>query len=263
MTESFLLRDIAETGVARLTLNRPEVHNAFNDDLIADLTAALVELEDDPAVRVVVLAATGKSFSAGADLNWMKRMAGYSEAENLADAKALAGLMQKLNGLAKPTLGLIQGPAFGGGVGLTACCDIAVASTAAIFCLSEVKLGLIPSVISPYVINAIGEAAARRYMLTAETFSAAQAERLGLVHSVVAPEELEPSGTAIVAALLKGGPQAQAATKDLIFAVKNRALDAALIADTAGRIANVRASAEGRDGVSAFLEKRKPAWVKD
>ena len=261
MAEPMFLEAVDDAGVARVVLNRPEVHNAFNDELIADLTAALKRLEQDPKVRAVVLAAEGKSFSAGADLNWMKRMAGYSEAENRADARGLAGLMRTLNDLAKPSLAMVQGAAYGGGVGLVACCDIAVASTRASFCLSEVKLGLIPAVISPYVIAAIGERASRRYFLTAERFDAEAALRLGLVQEVVAPEDLEAAGRRVLDALLAGGPEAQAAAKRLVRDLAGRPIDDALIEETAKRIAEVRAGGEAREGVSAFLEKRPPGWL--
>lgn len=260
MSEALFLREIDGRGVARLTLNRPDVHNAFNDVLIADLTAALEELEADPLVRIVVLASRGRNFSAGADLGWMKRMAANSQAENQADARRLAGLMRRLNDLAKPTLALVQGPAFGGGVGLVACCDIVIAVEGASFCLSEVKLGLIPAAIGPYVMAAIGPRAARRYFLSAETFSAAQAERLGLVHQVVASKELETAAEDLLKALLKAGPVAQAAAKDLVKALSGRTIDDALVEDTALRIARLRAGPEAREGIAAFLEKRKPDW---
>jgi methylglutaconyl-CoA hydratase len=250
-------------AVARITLDRPELHNAFDDTLIARLTETLEALAADPAVRVVVLAAAGKSFSAGADLAWMQRMATYGEAENLADARRLARLMATLNHLAKPTLALVQGPAIGGGVGLVACCDMALAVRSAFFQLSEVRLGLTPAVISPYVVGAIGARAARRYLLTAERFDAQEACRLGLVHQVVPDGELEVAGEALIGALAAGGPGAQTAAKALIFAVSGRPPDDALIEDTAGRIARQRAGAEGREGVAAFLDKRRPSWVKD
>lgn len=248
-------------GVRRITLNRPALHNAFDDALIASLTDRLVAAEDDRDVRVVVLAGAGKSFSAGADINWMRRMAGYSEAENLADARRLAGLMSRLNGLAKPTVAAVQGAALGGGVGLAACCDIVLASRAASFALSEVKLGLVPAVISPYVVATLGEAAARRYFLTGERFDAEEAYRLGLVHRVVAPEALETALEDMLAVLLAGGPGAQEAAKALVFAVGARPIDAAVVEGTAVRIAAVRAGAEAREGLAAFLEKRKPAWT--
>jgi len=214
----------------------------------------------DPDVRAVVLAGAGRSFSAGADLNWMRRTADYSEVENLADARALAGLMRTLDRLPKPTVALVQGAAYGGGVGLVACCDIAVASTAAVFSLSEVRLGLLPSVISPYVVDAIGPRAARRYFLTAERFDAAEARRLGLVHEVVAPEDLEAAGARVLAALAECGPAAQAASKALVARVARGPIDDAMVEDTARRIAALRATPEGREGVMAFLEKRKPSW---
>ncbi len=211
-------------------------------------------------MRVVVLAAAGKSFSAGADLNWMRRMAGYSTAENEADARRLANLMQVLHGLAKPTVARVQGSAFGGGVGLVACCDIAIAAETAQFALTEVRLGLVPAVISPYVVAAIGPRAARRYFLTAERFDAAEAARLGLVHRVVPAAELDGAVAALVATLADGGPQAQRDAKALVAAVSGRAIDAALIEETVQRIAALRAGAEGREGIAAFLEKRPPAW---
>ncbi|MCW5624151.1 MAG: enoyl-CoA hydratase/isomerase family protein [Burkholderiales bacterium] len=248
-------------GVATVTLDRADVHNAFDDALIAELTQTLHRLDGDAAVRVVVLAANGKSFSAGADLNWMKRMAQYSEAENLRDALHLAELMRTLDRLHQPTVARVQGAAYGGGVGLVACCDMAIAAEEAQFCLSEVKLGLIPAVISPYVVQAIGARAARRYFLTAERFSAAEALRLGLLHDVVPAAELDAAVHALVDALLKGGAHAQAASKDLIAAVANRPIETPLIEDTAERIARQRAGAEGREGVAAFLEKRSPAWI--
>jgi methylglutaconyl-CoA hydratase len=263
MEEPFFLEEVGENGVARVTLTRGHVHNAFNDQLIGELTRSLNGLESDERVRVVVLAAQGKSFSAGADLNWMKRMATYDEDENLEDARALAELMGTLNDLAKPTLALVQGPAFGGGVGLIACCDIAIAAETASFALTEVRLGLIPAVISPYVVAKIGESAARRFFLTAERMTAAEALALGLLHEVVPDEQLETRGVRIVEALLAGGPKAQAASKDLISAVAGRARDSALIEETAQRIAEVRVNEEGREGIAAFLEKRKPDWTQD
>jgi methylglutaconyl-CoA hydratase len=247
-------------GVATVRMNRPDVHNAFDDALIAELTVELRRLDQAHHARVIVLAASGKSFSAGADLNWMKRMAQYSEADNLRDAVALAGLMHTLHGMHKPTVARVQGAAFGGGVGLVACCDIAVAATEAQFSLSEVRLGMIPSVISPYVVAAIGERAAHRYFLTAERFGADEARRIGLVHEVVAAEKLDEAVGNMVEHLLKGGPNAQAAAKKLIADVSRHALDDNLIEDTARRIAAIRVGTEGREGIAAFLEKRKPDW---
>ena len=253
---------IDDRGVATLTLNRPDVHNAFDDQLIANLTHKLRELAHNHDVRVVVMAANGKSFSAGADLNWMERMARYSEAENLRDAVALADLMHTLSALPKPTVARVQGAAFGGGVGLVACCDVAVGSPAASFSLSEVRLGLIPAVISPHVIAAIGERQARRYFLTAERFDAAEALRIGLLHVLVEEQQLDAAVQGIVDQLLKAGPKSLAAAKSLIASVVNRPIDRALVEDTAERIARIRVGAEGREGIAAFLEKRAPSWTK-
>jgi methylglutaconyl-CoA hydratase len=247
-------------AVARLILARPEKHNAFDDAVIAAFTEALESVGNDAAVHVVVVGGEGKSFSAGADLDWMRRMADYGEAENLADARALAVMLRTLNELPKPTIARVQGATFGGGVGLVACCDIAVASKAAIFCLSEARLGLTPSTISPYVVAAMGANNARRYFLTAERFDAAAAERMGLVHMVAAPERLDHAVDDLVAALLQNGPMAISECKQLIRRVANGSVDEAMIEDTAQHIARVRASAEGKEGVRAFLEKRPPAW---
>jgi len=262
MQTPLFLESIDERGVARITLTRAEVHNAFNDQLIEELTLVLRGLESDKRVRLVILAAEGRSFSAGADLNWMKAMADYDEAANLRDAQGLARLMRTLNELKKPTLALVQGAAFGGGVGLVACCDIAIAAETAGFSLSEVKLGLIPAVIGPYVVAAIGERAARRYFLTAERFSAEEAYRLGLVHKVVPAERLEEAGERMVDHLLAAGPVAQGEAKDLVFAVAHRPVEDAMVEDTARRIARLRGGPEGREGIAAFLDKRKPKWLK-
>lgn len=263
MAENTIILAVDERGVATLTINRPEIHNAFDDTLIQRLIQALESVEVDPKVRVVVLRSEGKSFSAGADLNWMRRMADYSEDENLADARMLAKLMERLNNLTKPTIAQVQGAAFGGGVGLVACCDIAVAVQGAKFCLSEVRLGLIPAVISPYVIAAMGERAARRYFLTAERFDAAEALRLGLLHAVVQEDQLQSQVDALIDELLKGGPDSQAAAKSLIFAVSHQPASAAVIEDTAKRITAARASDEGKEGLNAFLNKRAPAWISE
>ncbi len=249
-----------ERGVASVTLNRPEQHNAFDDGMIAELIELLGQLEQDDRVRVLVLRAAGKSFSAGADFYWMRRMADYDLARNTDDAMQLAELMRRLNCFPKPTIALVQGAAYGGGVGFFACCDIAIASKQALFCLSEVKLGLIPAVISPYVIEAIGARAARRFMLTAERFSAEQACRLGLVHQVVEAQELDTTLDSILEFLLAAGPAAQAAAKDLIRAVSNQPIDSDIIQNCAQRIARIRATSEAREGLDAFLEKRKPNW---
>jgi len=262
MTDSLLI-DVDAAGRATLTLNRPEIHNAFDDRLIAELTGTLRRLEADPAVRVLTLAAAGASFSAGADLGWMRRTAGSSEAENITDARALAELMRTLDTFAKPTVTLVQGATYGGGVGLVACCDMAIAAPEAVFCLSEVRLGLIPAVISPYVVRAIGVRASRRYVLSAERFGAEEALRLGLVHEVVPAAELAERGKRFCDGLLKNGPFAMATAKKLLAAVARRPIDASLLDDTAGRIAWIRAGAEGKEGVGAFLEKRRPNWVKE
>jgi methylglutaconyl-CoA hydratase len=246
--------------IATVRLNRPDKHNAFDELLIAEMTQAFRELASDPVTRVVVLAANGQSFSAGADLDWMKRMSAMSRAENERDAMALANLMEAIDHCPKPVVGVIQGAAFGGGVGLVACCDIAIATSNASFCLSEVRLGLIPAVISPYVAAAIGPRACRRYFLTAEKFDAATAAKVGLIHRVVAPEALEAARDETIKQLLNGGPAAQVAAKDLIRRVTGALVDEALRRDTATRIADARASAEGKEGIGAFLEKRKPNW---
>ena len=261
MTDT-LLQDIDVRGVVTVTLNRPDLHNAFDDALIAEMTHVLATLGADPAVRAVVLRGHGKSFSAGADLDWMRRMAGYTQAQNQKDAEGLAKLMHTLDRLPKPVIGVVQGAAYGGGVGLVAACDIAIASTKASFCLSEVKLGLIPAAISPYVVAAIGARQARRYFMTAEVIPAARAREIGLVHEVVAPDEIETTLTAVLDAVFQGAPAAQAEAKDLVFLVDGAPVDQALIVETAWRIAQRRVSAEGREGVGAFLAKRRPVWQK-
>jgi methylglutaconyl-CoA hydratase len=262
MANDQLLTTIDALGRATLTLNRPELHNVFDDLLIAAMTVALQQLAADPQVRLVCLAAAGKSFSAGADLGWMRRMAENSYAENLSDAVALAELLRTLNELPKPTIALVQGAAFGGGVGLAAACDLVLATPDAQFCLSEVKLGLIPAVISPYVIAAIGARAARRYFISAERFDAERARQLGLVHEIVPAARLAPEADRLSRLLLQNGPEAMAAAKLLVAEVADRPLTADLIAATAQRITVTRASDEGREGLSAFLEKRRPNWVK-
>lgn len=263
-TTAPIITEISGRGVATVTLRRPDIHNAFDDELIERLRRELQGLNNDPNVRVVMLAAEGKSFSAGADLNWMKRMAGYERAENLEDAKNLGKLMATLYRMRQPTVAVVQGPAYGGGVGLVAACNIAIASESATFCLSEVRLGLIPAVIGPYVIEAMGERQAMRYMLTAEKFSAREAMRLGLVHDVVPADVLQDRQNEIVEDLLKGGPKALSEVKNLVSYITNSATqDEKVVRDTAGHIARVRATDEGQEGVAAFLEKRKPKWVRD
>jgi methylglutaconyl-CoA hydratase len=248
-------------GVIRLTLDRPEVHNAFDEDVIAQLAAAFAALAARADVRVVVLAAAGPTFCAGGDLNWMRRAAALGPDGNRADAVVFGGMLKALAELPQPTLALVQGNAFGGGLGLIAACDVALAVRGARFALTEVRLGLAPAVISPHVVAAIGARQARRYMLTAETFDADEARRIGLVHEVVAtPETLEAAAAALVGRLRANGPAAMARTKALIRAVAGRAIDEALVAETAALIAELRASPEGREGLAAFLGKRKPAW---
>lgn len=260
MSEPNILVTTDARGVATVTLNRPAIHNAFDDRLIADLTAALRGLEKDPAVRAVLLTGSGQSFSAGGDLTWMRRMAGYSDAENFADAMALAELLRTLNELQKPTVARVNGAAYAGGLGLVCCCDVAVAATEAVFCISEVRLGLVPATISPYVVAAIGARAARRYFLTAERFSAAEAQRLGLVHEVAPLAGLDAAADRILGALLDGATGAQARSKRLIAEVGDRPVTETLMALTARAIADARASAEAREGLGAFFDKRKPGW---
>jgi len=248
-------------AVALITLNRPEVHNAFDETLIAELTRALRAAEADDSVRSVVLLGAGASFCAGADLNWMRKMAAFSRAQNMADARALSAMLSTLANLLKPTIARVHGAAFGGGVGLVACCDIAVAAHDATFAFSEARLGLVPATIAPYVIEAIGARAARRFFLTAERFTAAEAYRLGLVHELVPPQELDGRINEILGFLVTAGPRAQVEAKALVRAVGHRPITPAVIADTARRIARVRASAEAREGIAAFLAKRRAAWV--
>lgn len=260
MPEGNVLVSVDSKGVATVTLNRPEVHNAFDDETIERLTRELRMLGDDEDVRVVLLTARGPSFCAGADLKWMKQTSEFSKAENLQDASALAELLLVLDTLPKPTVALIQGPAYAGGVGLVCACDIAIAARSARFSLTEVRLGLIPAVISPLVISTIGESYARRYFLTGERMSSSDAERIGLVHEVVPDEALTVRGETFVKLLLQGGPTAQAEAKALIKDVRGRALDGEMLVDLAKRIARIRVSDEAQEGMSAFLEKRNPRW---
>jgi methylglutaconyl-CoA hydratase len=261
MPDSSLLYSVDDRGVARVVLNRPELHNAFDDSVIAELSEAFAAAEADDKVRALVLSAEGKSFCAGADLNWMRRMATYSFEENLRDANGLAEMLRRLNSLSKPTIARVQGAAYGGGVGLVSCCDMAVASPAAAFCLSEVKIGLIPATISPYVINAIGERASRRFFTTAEMITAEKACELGLVSELVAAEELDAAVEALLKPILRNGPGAVAAAKRLVLDFANAEINADLIDDSSKRIAATRGSDEGREGLTAFLEKRKPNWI--
>lgn len=251
-------------GVGIVSLSRPDRHNAFDDVTIVELLQALAEMEANAAVRVVVVSSAGKSFCAGADLTWMQRAAGYGAAENLRDAKVLAEMLRKLSRLPKPTVARVQGPAYGGGLGLVAACDIAIATFDAQFALSEVKLGMIPATIAPHVIAAIGERHARRYMLTAERFSAAEAYRIGLIHEMVADEAgLDQAVGQVVDALLNNGPRAMAECKELIRAVAGKPISDEIVIDTAARIAQRRSSDEAKEGIDAFLNKRQPRWVAD
>lgn len=251
-----------QNGVAKLILNRPNVHNAFNDELITQLIHALNDIESRQDIQVVVLSGQGKHFSAGADLNWMKRMAKLSEEENRQDAQQLAELMYTLNNLSKPTITLINGAAYGGAVGLIACCDIAIATKNSRMCLSEVKIGLSPAVISPFVVSAIGARQARRYCLSAEVFDAQKARTLGLIHEVVDDEvELASMGEYFIQTLQNNSPQAMAKTKQLIERVARGDINQAMRDDTVNLIATIRVSDEGQEGLTAFLEKRQAAWV--
>jgi len=256
-----VIHSIDSKGVATVTLNNPDKHNAFDDEVIALLTNIFKQLSQDKQVKLVVLASTGKSFCAGADLGWMKRMADYSYEENLADSNALAELFKTIHFMPQPTIAKIQGAAFGGAVGLAACCDMVVAAERASFCLSEVKLGLIPATISPYVIKAIGERASRRFFLTAERFFAAKAQELGLVSEVVTAEELDNKTQELINATLGNGPQAVHAAKELIADVANKEINDELIAETSKRIASIRVGEEGQEGLTAFFEKRPATWL--
>lgn len=257
-----LLIKVSKTGVAEITLNRADVHNAFNADVIRQLKEAFDNLGAREDVRVIVLKAAGRSFSAGADLGWMKDAANWSVDDNLADAGRLSAMLDSFNSCPKPTVALVQGAAFGGGVGLIACADIALATAQAKFALSEVRLGILPATISPYVVAAIGPRHARRYFQTAERFSAEEALRINLVHEVVDDgEQLQTRADEIIEELLKGAPQAQAASKKLVFDVDGRELNSVLRRETAELIAKHRTGAEGQEGLAAFFEKRPPNWV--
>jgi methylglutaconyl-CoA hydratase len=255
-----MLKITTTGGVARVMLDRPEIRNAFDDALIAALTSALRELDADQGVRAVVLGGNGPAFCAGADLNWMKRMAGYGYEQNLADARALAEMLKTLDRMKKPTVARVHGPAFAGGVGLVAACDIAVGVPDAKFCLSEAKLGLSPATISPYVVRAMGERSARRYFLSAEVFDGIEAHRVGLLSHVSPSEKLDGEIDKMLGHLVQGGPQALGKIKNLIARVASGPVDDTMIEDTAARIAEIRVSPEGREGIASFLEKRKPAW---
>jgi len=253
--------EIMETGRATVTLQRPKMHNAFDEALIAALHDAFTQLGENDDVRCIVLAAERRSFSAGADLNWMKRMSTYTHEQNLGDANALAAMLHAITTCPKPTIAAVQGPCYGGGVGLAATCDMAIASEEAAFSLSEVKLGLIPATIAPYVVAGMGERIAHRYFLSGERFDAIKAYEIGFVHDVVPMGELDAAVDDLVATLLKNGPAAMAASKALIFAVANKPVDQGVLDDTAKRIADIRGTDEGKEGIAAFLEKRKPNWI--
>ena len=250
-----------ESQLATVTLNRPDVRNAFNETTIAEITQVFQQLDADTSVRAVVLAANGPAFCAGADLKWMKKMADYTHAENLADAGQLAAMLAAIYHCGKPVVAKVQGDCYAGGMGLVAACDIAVSVDSANYCLSEVKLGLIPATISPYVIKAMGESAARRYFITAERFAASEAQRIGFVHEVVNAEALDSKVAEIVKALVSNSPNAVKQAKKLVQDVASREITPELVAATVEGIAQIRASEEGREGVRSFLEKRKPSWL--
>ncbi|MDP3864082.1 MAG: enoyl-CoA hydratase/isomerase family protein [Rhodoferax sp.] len=247
--------------IARITLTRPEVRNAFNDDVIQQLKAAFEAVGARDDVRAVVLAAVGPAFCAGADLNWMRRMADYTREENVADAGQLAAMLRAIYECPKPTIAAVQGDVFAGGMGLVAACDMAVSVDSATYCLSEVKLGLIPATISPYVIRAMGARASHRYFLTAERFSAQEAHRIGFVHELVGADALDAKVNELAQALASASPAAVKACKRLVQDVAERTIDDGLIAATVQGIADIRASEQGREGVQSFLQKRKPAWL--
>ncbi|MDP2067177.1 MAG: enoyl-CoA hydratase/isomerase family protein [Burkholderiaceae bacterium] len=255
------LQQVCDGGVATVTLDRPEVRNAFNDEVIAEMTTCFAALGARDDVRCIVLAAHGSAFCAGADLNWMKRMAGYTRDENLADAAALAEMLRVIYACPKPTIARVQGDVYAGGTGLVAACDMAVSVDTAGYCLSEVKLGLTPATISPYVIRAMGARAAHRYFLTAERFSAAEALRIGFVHAVVSADALDATVDGLVKNLLNAGPQALRGCKKLLQDVAGQPITAELVQRTVQGIADIRVSPEGREGVQSFLQKRKPAWL--
>lgn len=250
-----------DAGVSTVTLNRPEVRNAFNEEVIAELTAVFLELGRRPEVRCVVLAASGTAFCAGADLNWMKRMAGYSQEENLDDATALARMLEVIYECPKPTIAKVQGDVYAGGLGLVAACDIAIAADTAHYCVSEVRIGLIPATISPYLIRAMGARAAHRWFLTAERFGAAQATACSLVHEAVPAGDLDARVAALARTLVQAGPEAVKACKKLLHDVAGQEMSDSLLEDTAERIADIRVTPEGREGIAAFLDKRKPNWL--
>ena len=259
MTRSVTLT--VNAGVATVTLSQPEIRNAFSDEVIADITAAFETVAQAPEVRAVVLAAEGPAFCAGANLNWMRRMADYSREENVVDAGKLAHMLHTIYTCPRPTIARVQGDVYAGGMGLVAACDMAVAVDSAHFCLSEVKIGLIPATIAPYVLRAMGPRAGHRYFLTAERFDAAEALRIGFVHQVVEADALDHAVDGLLKHLLQAGPAALTACKRLVIDMAERPINAALVQHTVEAIADIRASAEGKEGVQAFLGKRKPVWL--
>jgi len=261
MNNNSIILDIDDRGVATVTLNRPDKHNAFDENVIAELTDTLEKVAGDKSVRAMILRSNGKNFSAGADLDWMKRMADYDHDGNIRDANALATMLHRLNYLPVPTIARVQGAAIGGGAGLVCCCDIAIADSKASFAFSEVKLGLIPATISPYVLQSIGAQAARRYFLTAERFDAERALALGIVSDVVKSDELDEKINALIDTILINSPEAVKAAKQLISDVENRFVTEEIMQMTSESIADIRASDEGKEGLAAFLEKRNPKWV--
>lgn len=262
-TSSSVLFTLNAEGLAKVTLNSPEKHNAFDDKVITKLTAIFTEISQRNDIRIMLLDANGKSFSAGADLAWMKRMVKYSYEENLRDAQGLALMLKTLNFMPQTTIAKVQGAAFGGAVGLVSCCDIAFASDEANFCLSEVKLGLIPATISPYVVNAMGEKNCRRYFQSAEQFSATKALELGLVSEVFSSNELNKGINSLITKLLKNGPEAVKQAKQLAIDVHNKSINDELVNYTSQQIARIRVSTQGQEGLSAFFDKRPPEWVKN
>jgi methylglutaconyl-CoA hydratase len=258
-----VITQIDSRGIARVILNNPDKHNAFDDQMIIQLTEAFEAVATNSDVRIMLLQSEGKSFSAGADLGWMKRMARYSYQQNLSDTHALAAMLKALHQMPIPTIARVQGAAFGGALGLISCCDIAVASSKASFALSEVKIGLVPSTISPYVIAAIGERHAKRYFMTAERFDANTALQISLVHEAVEERFLDDKVEQLITMILSNGPEAVVAAKQLVFAISGKAIDSTLIEHTCEVIAGIRVSAQGQEGLNAFLDKRKPHWLKD
>ena len=258
-----VITQIDSRGIARVILNNPDKHNAFDDQMIIQLTEAFEAVATNSDVRIMLLQSEGKSFSAGADLGWMKRMARYSYQQNLSDAHALAAMLKALHQMPIPTIARVQGAAFGGALGLISCCDIAVASSKASFALSEVKIGLVPSTISPYVIATIGERHAKRYFMTAERFDANTALQISLVHEAVEERFLDDKVEQLITMILSNGPEAVVAAKQLVFAISGKAIDSSLIEHTCEVIAGIRVSAQGQEGLNAFLDKRKPHWLKD